>query len=131
MSKKLFNVLLPAASGLLALAVAITADAHGSMKPEHGGLVQMSGETSFELVNAPGGVALYVKDDEDPVASSGMTAKLTVTSKAGKTSTAPLAAAGGNKFEAKGLKIQPGSKVGVMVVDKATQARSSTTFALK
>lgn len=131
MSSKLYKILLLALSGLAGLTVAITADAHGSMKPEHGGLVQMSGETSFELVNAASGVALYLKDDEDPVASSGMTAKLTVTSKAGKTSTVPLAAAGANKFEAKGVKIQPGSKVGVMVVDKATQARSATTFALK
>ena len=42
-----------------------------------------------------------------------------------------MIAAGGNKFEAKGLKLAPGSKVGVMVVDKASQARSSTTYTIK
>jgi hypothetical protein len=131
MSTKLFKTLLPAVAGLAALAVSVVADAHGSMKPEHGGVVQMTGETRFELVTAPSGVAVYLKEDEEDVPSSGATAKLTVTTAAGKTSTVPLAAAGGNKFEAKGLKLAPGSKVGVMVVDKATQARSSTTFTIK
>jgi hypothetical protein len=131
MSAKLFKLLLPALAGMAALAVSVVADAHGSMKPEHGGMVQMSGETRFELVSSPAGVALYLKEDEEDVASAGATAKLTVTTKAGKTSTVPLAAAGGNKFEAKGLKLAPGSKVGVMVVDKATQARSSTTYTIK
>ncbi|CAN7606678.1 hypothetical protein LJR225_004602 [Phenylobacterium sp. LjRoot225] len=125
-----WKIFAPVGAGLCALALGLAAEAHGSMKPEHGGVVQMSGETSFELVNGGPGVALYVKDDEDDIASSAMTAKLTITTKAGKTSSVPLAAAGSNKFEAKGLKLAPGSKVGVMVVDKATQARSSTTFTI-
>jgi hypothetical protein len=131
MSLNICKILLPAASGLAALAVALAANAHGSMKPDHGGLVQMTGETRFELVNAPAGVALYLKEDEEDLASSGMTATLTVTPPAGKASTVTLTPAGGNKFEAKGLKLKPGSKVGVMVVDKATKARSSTTYTIK
>jgi hypothetical protein len=122
-----WKTLLPAVAGLAALAFAATADAHGSMKPQHGGVVQMTGETMVELVNAPTGVAVYVRDDEEDVDSAGMTAKLTV-STAGKTSNVALAPAGGNKFEAKGVKIPAGSKVGVMLVNKATQARSSVTF---
>lgn len=131
MTSKAYKFLLPALAGLAAIAVAITADAHGSMKPEHGGLVQMTGETRFELVNAPGGVALYLKEDEEDVASSGAAATLTITPVSGKTSTVVLTPAGANKFEAKGVKLPPGSKVGVMVVDKATKARSSTTYAIK
>jgi len=122
-----WKTLLPAVAGLAALAFAATADAHGSMKPQHGGVVQMTGETMVELDNAPTGVAVYVRDDEEDVDSAGMTAKLTV-STAGKTSNVALAPAGGNKFEAKGVKIPAGSKVGVMLVNKATQARSSVTF---
>lgn len=121
------KILLPAVAGLAALAFAATAYAHGSMKPQHGGVVQMTGETMVELVNAPTGVAIYVREDEEDVSSAGMTAKLTVTT-AGKTSNVALAAAGANKFEAKGVKIRAGSKVGVMLVNKATQARSSVTF---
>lgn len=131
MSFKACKILIPALSGLAALAFALSAGAHGSMKPEHGGLVQMTGETLFELVSAPAGVALYVKEDEEDVPSAGATATLTVTPAAGKASTVALTPAGGNKFEAKGLKLKPGSKVGVMVVDKATRARSSTTYTLK
>ena len=102
--------------GLAALAFAASADAHGSMKPQHGGVVQMTGETTVELVNAPAGVAIYVREDDEDVASTGMTARLTITSKAGKASSAEMTPAGGNKFEAKGLKLAPGSKVGVMPV---------------
>ncbi|WP_332765915.1 hypothetical protein [Phenylobacterium sp.] len=116
--------------GLAALCFAASADAHGSMKPQHGGVVQMTGETRFELVNAPAGVALYVKEDEEDVESAGLTVRLTITTKAGKTSNVQMAPAGGNKLEAKGLKLAPGSKVGVMLVNKATQARASTTFTI-
>lgn len=116
--------------GLAALALATSAAAHGSMKPDHGGVVQMTGETRFELVSAPAGVALYVKEEDEALASAGMTARLTITTKAGQTSSVHMTPAAGNKFEAKGLKLAPGSKVGVMLVNKATQARASTTFTI-
>jgi len=118
------------AVGLAALAFAAGAEAQGSMKPKHGGVVQMTGETTVELVNAPGGVAIYVREDDEDVASTDMTARLTITTKAGAVSNAQMTPAAGNKFEAKGLKLAPGSKVGVMLVNKATQARASTTFTI-
>jgi len=124
------KTLLAALAGLAALTLAATADAHGSMKPQHGGVVQMTGETLFELVTGPAGVALYVKEDDEDVVSAGMTAKLTVTTKAGAKSDVALTPAGGNKFEAKGVKIPAGAKVGVMLVNKTTQARSSATFTI-
>jgi len=116
--------------GLAALAFAAGAHAHGSMKPQHGGVVQMTGETRFELVKAPAGVALYVKEDEEDVASAGLTARLTITTKAGKSSSVQMTPVAGNKFEAMGLKLAPGSKVGVMLINKATQARASTSFTI-
>jgi len=124
------KTLLAALAGLAALTLAATADAHGSMKPQHGGVVQMTGETLFELVTGPTGVALYVKEDDEDVVSAGMTARLTVTTKAGAKSDVALTPAGGNKFEAKGVKIPAGAKVGVMLVNKTTQARSSATFTI-
>lgn len=105
--------------------------AHGSTKPQHGGVVQMTGETLVELVYGPAGVALYVKEEDEDVESADMTATLTITTVAGAKSDVQMKPAGGNKFEAKGVMVPAGSKVGVMVVNNATQARSSVTFAIK
>jgi hypothetical protein len=116
--------------GLAALALSASAHAHGSMKPDHGGVVQMTGETRFELVNAPAGVAVYVKEEDEALASADMTARLTITTKAGESSSVEMTPAAGNKFEARGLNLSPGSKVGVMLINKATQARASTTFTI-
>jgi hypothetical protein len=42
-----------------------------------------------------------------------------------------LKPAGGNKFEAKGVTVPAGSKVGIMLIDNVTQARSSVTFEIE
>ncbi|MCJ2180989.1 hypothetical protein [Novosphingobium album (ex Hu et al. 2023)] len=119
---------------LLSLAVvgglASTAHAHGLTKPQHGGVVQMNGETLFELVRTPNGVSLYVIDEDEPVAASGMTAKLSVSAQ-GKRTDIPMTAGKGNQFFAPGVKIAPGSNVSVQVVDKATGARYGATFNIK
>ena len=107
-----------------------SAHAHGSMKPQHGGIVQMTGETLFELVTGPKGVELYVSEDDEPVAASGMTANLSIASGAARKN-APLTPAGGNKFVAKGLKIASGSKVTVTLVDNASKAKSFAIFTAK
>lgn len=114
--------------GLAALALAAGAEAHGSTKPQHGGLVQVSGETVVELVKSPSGVAVYIREEDEAVPAADMTADLTVTPAAGATSSVPMVAAGGNRFEAEGLTIPAGSKVGIMLVNKASQARASVTF---
>lgn len=116
--------------GLSALGLSATAGAHGLTKPQHGGIVQMNGETLFELVRGPTGVSLYLVDEDEPVAASGMTAKLSVT-KAGKKTDVALSPGQGNQFFAKGLKIAPGSNVAVQVVSKASGARYGTTFLVK
>ena len=124
--KQLLALLAVAALGLPSASLA-----HGSTKPQHGGVVQVTGETVVELVYGPAGVALYVKEDDEDVDSAGMTATLTITTAAGARSDVQLKPAGGNKFEAKGVMVPAGSKVGVMVIDNTTHARSSVTFTIK
>jgi hypothetical protein len=104
--------------------------AHGITKPQHGGVVQMNGETLFELVRSPAGVSLYVIDEDEPVAASSMTARLSV-SAGGKRKDVAMVTAKGNQFFAKGLTLPRGASVGVLVINKASMARYGTTFTIK
>lgn len=130
----LFSTLKKSA-GLAAIAVAtlaFNADAlaHGVTKPSHGGVVQMSGETLFELLVEPTGTSLFIVDEDDEVASSGFDAKLIVTAKGARTEVAMKPAAG-NKFEAKGTKIAAGSKVAVLLTNKTSMAKTSAEFTVR
>ena len=124
------NDMLAVIFGVSSLFIIATAYAHGGGKPEHGGVLQMVGETSLELVVKAQGVELYVEDDGEEVPSASRTAKLTITDQ-GKTSEATLEPAGGNKFEASSLKIAKGARAAVLVTDKTTQAQVGTTFTIK
>ena len=104
--------------------------AHGDDKPRHGGQVVEVGDTVFELVRAKGGVSLYVMEDGDEVPASGMSGKLVVTTGAKKTEIA-LTPATRNQFLAKGAVAAPGSKVGVLLIDRQTQARQTATFVIR
>ena len=55
-----------------------TALAHGAAKALHGGIVQMVNDIGFELVAQPDGATLYLMDHDKPMASKGITGKLTV-----------------------------------------------------
>ncbi|KQN82880.1 hypothetical protein ASE90_08890 [Sphingomonas sp. Leaf67] len=110
--------------------IATPALAHGDDKPRHGGQVVEVGETVFELVRAPAGVSLYVMEDGDEVPAAGMMGKLFVTTGAQR-SEIVLTPAAKNQFVAKGAKIAVGSKVGVLLIDRKTQARQTATFAVK
>jgi len=101
--------------------------AHDTMKADHGGQVAMSGETQFELVSSSATATLYVKEDDEPVDSTTMTAKLTYTV-AGKKQDVVLAPAGSNKFEAQDAKLPKGTSVSIVLVNKATQARTFATI---
>ena len=119
-------------TGLAAIALIATPAAlyaHGSMKPQHGGLVQMTGETMFELVTSPKGVDVYLSEEDEPVPAAGYTAKLTQTA-AGKKTEAPLKAAGGNKLSAPGFKAAKGAKIVVALIDKSG-AKTFATFQTK
>jgi hypothetical protein len=111
---------------LLASAVAV---GHGNTKPLHGGVVQMVGEQTFELVTTPEGAELYVVDDGEDIDSSTMSAKMTIDA-GGSKSEVVFLAAGGNKFVAKGAKVPSGAKVVVMLVD-ANQSKTTARFTVK
>jgi len=124
--KKILVALAP----LTLLGLSAGVQAHGFTKPQHGGVVQMNGETLFELVAQPAGVSLYMIDEDDPVNAAAMTARLSVTA-GGKRSEVAMVAMKGNQFFAKGLKLPKGANVGVQVIDKATQSRYGATFVIK
>ena len=115
---------------LLGTAPFNAAQAHGGTQPEHGGVVQLVGDMTFELVARPEGVELYVEDDGDEVTSADLAAKLTVVS-AGAKSDVTLTPAAGNKFEAKGVKIAPGAKVTVLLTLKDKQSKIAANFTIK
>lgn len=119
-----------AVAGLSLAALPVCAGAHGSMKPSHGGIVTMSGETMVELVRGPKGVDVYVSEEDEPIAASGLNAKLTITV-AGAKKDAPLVAQAGNKLSAAGLKVPAGAKVVVALVDKRDGAKTFATFMVK
>jgi hypothetical protein len=119
-------------TGAFALAIAAlpaAALAHGSMKPQHGGLVQMSGETLIELVTGPKGVDVYLTEEDEPVAAADYTAKLTQTAGGAKTEVA-LRPAGANRLTAGGFKAAKGAKIVVALTDKSG-AKAFATFQTK
>ena len=69
-----------------------------------------------ELVYGPAASLFYVKEDDEDVASAGMTATLTITTVAGARSDVQMKPAGGDEFEAKGVIVPAGSKVGIMLI---------------
>ena len=88
----------------------------------------VSGETVVELVRTPGGVAVYIREEDEEVPSADMTGELSVTTAAGATSRVPLIPVGGDRFEIKGPTIPAGSKVGVMLINEASQARAGVSL---
>lgn len=96
------------------------AHAHGDAKPKHGGIIQTANDMSFELVAQADGVAIYMEDHEKAVSTAGASGKITILSGADKAE-AELKPAG-DKLEAKGIKLAPGSKVvaSVLTADKKT-----------
>lgn len=114
--------------GVLMLLASAVALGHGSTKPLHGGVVQLVGEISFELVTRPEGVELYVIDDGEEIDSGTMSASLTVDA-AGTKSEVAMLAAGGNKFVSKGTKVPSGAKV-VATLVAANQAKTKARFTI-
>lgn len=128
MTSKLFASLL--AAGLM-IGTTAPALAHGSMKPSHGGVVQMTGEIMAELVRGPAGVNVYLTEEDEPLAAAGFDAKLIVTNAAGVKTTTALKPVKGNQLAAPGLKIAAGSKVVVALTSKKDAAKTFMTFAVK
>lgn len=114
----------------LLLALALPAHAHGSMEPRHGGAVQMTGEIVFELVTTARGLAVYLTEEDEPLAASRFNASVIVTEPGGAKTTHALVAQSGNLLLAPGVRPAKGSKVVVSISDKATSAKSFATFQL-
>jgi hypothetical protein len=107
---------------------AVPASAHGTAPARHGGVVQSANDLSFELVATPDGAVLYVDDHDKAYDATKLSGKLTLLLGSNK-SEVPLTPAGGNKLEAKGVKLDKGAKVVALVTDE----RKTTTvrFTLK
>lgn len=115
--------------GLAMMLASAVASGHGNTKPLHGGVVQMVGEQTFELVAKPEGAELYVVDDGEDIDSSTMNVTLTIDAGGTKSEVAMLAA-GGNKFVSKGTRLPSGAKVVVLLVD-ANQSKTTARFTIK
>ena len=124
MRKQLLTVVIV---GMSALSFNV-AMAHGDAKARHGGVVAMASDLGFELVGTPTGAAIYVEDHGKPMAPAGMAGKLTVL-KGSEKSEAVLAVAG-DKLEAKGVKLAPGSKV-VAALTTSTKKSITVRFTVK
>jgi hypothetical protein len=103
--------------------------AHGDEKARHGGLVQMAGETKFELVAGGEGAELYLDDHGTTMPTAKLTGKLTVLSGTAK-SEAKLEPASGDKLVAKGVKLAKGDKV-IALVTMEDKSTSSARFVIK
>ena len=93
------RILTTALAASLALGMSAPALAHGSMKPSHDGVVQMSGEIMFEMVKTAKGIDIYITEEDEPLAASDFDAKLIVTSSAGAKATAALTPVSGNRLD--------------------------------
>lgn len=112
----------------LSLAVTGTALAH-TAAPKHDGVVREAGDLSFELVAKGDRVTIYVDDHGKPLSTAGMQGKLTVLN--GKeTAEATLAAAGDNRLEAKGVKIEKGARA-VAVLTTPQKKTVTVRFTVK
>ena len=113
--------------GLAALSFT-AAQADGVSKAKYGGVVQKANDITYELVAHTDGAAIHINDHGKPVSVVGATGKLTVLSGADKSEAALKPA--GDKLEAKGIKLAPGSKV-VASVTTADKKTVSVRFTIK
>lgn len=84
--------------------------AHGDAKPQHGGILQVANDLSFELVAQADGATIYLMDHGKPMASKGITGKLTVLQGSNKIE-ADIKEAGDNTLRVLGVKLGKGDKL--------------------
>ena len=98
-------------TGLVLACLSINpAEARGDAKPMHGGIVQKVNDLSFELVAQADGATIYLMDHGKPMASKGITGKLTVLQGSNKTE-ADIKEAGDNTLRVLGVKLGKGDKL--------------------
>lgn len=84
--------------------------AHGEAKPQHGGILQVANDLGFELVAQVDGATIYLMDHGKPLASKGITGKLTVLQGSNKIE-ADIKEAGDNTLRVLGVKLGKGDKL--------------------
>lgn len=104
-----FTRSLSAALVAASLGCASLAFAHGGGEPKHGGAVSTASDLAFELAGTAEGAALYIEDHGKPFPTQGLTGKLVVLNGADRAEAA-LEPAGGNRMDARGVKIGKGTK---------------------
>ena len=98
-------------TGLVLACLSINpAEAHGDAKPIHGGIVQKVNDVGFELVVQADGATIYLMDHGKPMASKGITGKLTVLQGSNKIE-ADIKEAGENTLRVLGVKLGKGDKL--------------------
>jgi hypothetical protein len=102
---------------------------HGDEKARHGGLVQMAGETKFELVAKSDAAEVYLDDHGETIPTAKLSGKLTVMSGSARTE-AKLEPEAGDKLVAKGVKLVKGDKV-IALVTLADKTTASARFVVK
>jgi hypothetical protein len=103
--------------------------AHGDAKPLHGGIVQMVNDLSFELVAQADGATIYLMDHDKPMASKGITGKLTVLQGTNKFET-DIKEAGDNTLRVMGVKLGKGDKL-VAALSNVGGKSMTVRFAIK
>jgi hypothetical protein len=103
--------------------------AHGTGQALHGGVVRAANDIQFEMVSEADGATIYLVDHDKPMASAGISGKLTVL-QGGQKSEAELKPAGDNKLKASGVSLGKGAKV-VAVLHNVAGKTVTLRFALK
>ncbi len=84
--------------------------AHGDAKPLHGGIVQLVNDLSFELVVQADGATIFLMDHDKPMASKGITGKLTVLKGSNKIES-DIKESGENTLRVMGVNLGKGDKL--------------------
>jgi hypothetical protein len=102
------------------LSIGFSAQSHGTGQAKHGGVTATVNDLNFELVPTPSGALLYIDDHGKPLTPSGFTGRITVLNGTAKTEADWVVA--GDRLEAKGVKLSPGSKVVASLSNPAKKA---------
>ena len=103
--------------------------AHGDAKPQHGGILQVANDLSFELVAQADGATIYLMDHGKPLASKGITGKLTVLQGSNKIEV-DIKEAGDNTLRVLGVKLGKGDKL-VAALSNIGGKSMTVRFAIK
>lgn len=109
----------------------LTVSAHGSEEPEHGGVVQMSGEIKVEFVLRKGAIDVYISEEDVPLDPADFNAELIIVASDGVRTKRPLVAQSGNRLTSTGARPAAGSRVVVSLVAKSNQMKSFAAFRMK